>query len=123
LARGLAEWQNDNLSAVLSRAESRVDSEKFANGTKSALYFSGLLELDFRRIVDSPLYDRLHASIRDVISSLFRDQRYVPVRKSGPGWRVVEEGITKIHAIRLPASIPAVLVPSESWLPNLRQFI
>jgi hypothetical protein len=122
LATGLATWQVDRLTSVLSHLESVLPGDVFVNGMRSALLFSGLVELDFSKFVDSSLYNAIPAALRDVVAQLFRNRRYIPGRIRGPGWQV-GTGPANFHFLRLPITIPDILTPRLDWLPNLANFL
>ncbi|MGO9646152.1 MAG: hypothetical protein ACLPY5_15580 [Candidatus Bathyarchaeia archaeon] len=121
LASGIAAWQVDRLSSVLSQLEKELPEEIIANGMRSALLFSGLVELDFSKVVDNPLYNALPAALRKVVAPLFRDRRYIPGRIEAPGWQVGTEPVN-IHFLRLPITIPEILTPRPDWLPNVSKY-
>ena len=61
---------------------------------RCALLFSGLVELDFSKIVDNPLYNSIPVALRDVVAPIFRNRRYIPGRIGGPGWQVGTSPLT-----------------------------
>jgi hypothetical protein len=122
LARGIATWQVDQLIPLLSDLERELPDEVLVNGIRSALLFSGLVELDFSKIVDNPLYNRIPGALTDAVAQLFRERRYIPGRIGGPGWQVRTEP-ANYHFLRLPITIPDILTPRPDWLPNLANFL
>jgi hypothetical protein len=106
---------------MLFTLESELPPDVFANGMRSALLFSGLVELDFSKIVDSPFYNTIPSSLRDTIAPVFRNKRYIPGRIGGSPWPI-RTGATEIHLLRVPITIPDILTPNLDWLPNLRDF-
>jgi hypothetical protein len=122
LARGLAGWQIDRLTSVFSNLERELAREVFDYGIRCALLFSGLVELDFSKIVDNDLYNAIPAALRNVVAPRFRDRRYIPGRIRGPGWQVGTR-VANWHFLRLPRTIPDVLTPQADWLPNLLYFL
>ncbi|MGA8855923.1 MAG: hypothetical protein WB643_02030 [Candidatus Bathyarchaeia archaeon] len=122
LASGIATWQVDRLTSVLSYLERELPEDVFVNGMRSALLLSGLVELDFSKVVESQLYDTIPAALRDVVTPIFRNRRYIPGRIGGPGWQV-GTGPANLHFLRLPVTIPGILTPRPDWLPNLANFL
>jgi hypothetical protein len=78
LASGLATWQVNRLTSMMSYLERELPEDVFVNGMRSALLFSGLVELNFSKVVDNPLYNTIPAALRDVVAPIFRDRRYIP---------------------------------------------
>jgi hypothetical protein len=122
LASGIATWQVDRLTSVLSHLERELPGDVFVNGMRSALLFSGLVELNFSKVVDNPLYNAIPAAFRDVVAPIFRERRYIPGRIGGPGWQV-GTGPANLHFLRLPITIPDILTPRPDWLPNIANFL
>jgi hypothetical protein len=122
LSRGIATWQVDRLTSVLSHVQRELPADVFVNGMRSALLFSGLVELDFPKIVDNPLYNTIPAALRDAVAPIFRNRRYIPGRIGGSAWQV-GTGPANLHFLRLPITIPDILTPRPDWLPNLLNFL
>jgi len=122
LARGMAAWQLDRLTPIISNAERELPQEVFLNGMRSALLFADLVELDYEKIVDSPLFDTIPLALRNIAADFFRDRRYIPARLRGPAWEVGTQP-ANIHFFRAPITIPAILTPQPDWLPNLINFL
>jgi hypothetical protein len=121
LANSMAAWQVERVTRVLTDLERELPRDVFLNGMRSAVLLSGLVELDFSKVVDNPLYNEIPAALRDVVAPLFRDRRYLPARIAGPGWKV-GAGPTSHHILRLPVTIPRILTPRPDWLPNVDNF-
>jgi hypothetical protein len=121
LATGLASWQIDRFGSLLSHVGRELARDQLNYGLKCALLFSGLVQLDFSKIVNNPLYDTIPAALRDIVAARFRDQRYIPGRTRGTGWQV--DGEASFHFLRLPRTIPDILTPRPDWLPRIMYFL
>ena len=119
-AEGLAKWQADRLTSIVSRVETSLgrNSDIFSNGMRSVYLFSGLVELDFSKVVDSVCYDSLHTSIRDTIAPIFRNQTFIPVRRDFRFSNVGTSEQPKYHMLRIPITIPDVLTLRDDWFPG-----
>jgi hypothetical protein len=94
------------------------DPDVVTNGVRSAFLFSGLVELDFFKVVKSQLYDILHPAIRDAIAPIFRNARYIPVRPQLEHWNVGSSERPDFHIFRIPITIPDVLTLGSGWFPR-----
>ena len=116
LAKALAKWQNERLGAILASTQESLPTDVFLNGMRSALHFSGLVELDFAKIVDSDLFSDIPVYIRNVVGSLFRRRNLLPGRVLGPVWKVGNApDYPIIHTFRYPPTIHLALTPRSSW--------
>lgn len=118
----MANWQLERLTPMISNAERELPEEVFLNGMRAALLFAGLVELNYAKIVDSPFYDAIPVTLRNIVADLFRNRRYIPGRIRGPGWEVGTQP-ANLHFFRAPITIPAILTPQPDWLPNLINFL
>lgn len=117
LARGLIHWQSARLNGILTRVKIvlREQPHVFRNGVRSAILFSGLVELDHSKIVNSQAYDNMHPSIREGIAPIFRTRRYVPSRLHSIGWNAGTARYPQVHALAIPITIPDVLTHNNDW--------
>jgi hypothetical protein len=118
LANGVAAWQVNRLASVMSYLERELATDVLDYGMRCALHFSGLVELDYSKVVDNSLYDAIPAALRNVVAPRFRNRRYISGRISGPRWPA-GTSVANLHFFRLPRTIPEVLTPRADWLPNL----
>jgi hypothetical protein len=118
LGKGLAEWQVERLKRVLSAVEKKLGPKECLEGVKSAFLFSGLVELDFSKVVDSDFYDELHRSIRDVIAPVFRNRRFIPLPMKMRSWYVGSLKQPRFHVMRLPITIPDIITVRDHWFPK-----
>jgi len=118
LGIGLAEWQVDRLKKILQAVEKNVGSQECAEGVRRAFLFSGLVELDFPKVVDSGFYDELHRSIRDVVAPVFRNRRFIPLPMKLRAWNVGTTKRPEFRIIRLPMTVPGVIALRDDWFPK-----
>jgi hypothetical protein len=118
LGKGVAEWQVDRLMRTLSVVEKKLGPKECSEGVKSAFLFSGLVELDFSKVVDSDFYDDFHRSIRDVIAPVFRNRRFIPLATKMYSWNVGSLKRPEFHVMRLPITVPGVIVLHDQWFPK-----
>jgi hypothetical protein len=118
LGKGLAEWQVDRLTKILSVVEQKLGSQACQEGVRTAFLFSGLVELDFPKVVDSGFYDELHRSIRDVVAPVFRNRRFIPLRMKLRAWNVGTTKRPEFHLMRLPITVPGVIALRDHWFPK-----
>jgi len=117
LAEGLSQWQNDHLATIVSTVETILgrDSNVFLNGMRSAFLFSGLVELDFYKVVNSVCYNALHPSLRETIAPIFRNQRFIPLRPTSHSLNVGTPQHPQFRVLRIPITIPDVLALRNEW--------
>ena len=95
------------------------DPDVVTNGVRSAFLFSGLVELDFFKVIKSPLYDVLHGAIRDAIAPIFRNARYISVRQQLKSWNVGSSERPDFHIFRIPITIPDLITLGADWFPHV----
>jgi hypothetical protein len=87
---------------------------------RSALLLSGMVELDFFKVVQSGFYNDMHRAVRDAIAPIFRGQRFIPLRKHVFAWNVGTLKRPIFHTIRIPVTIPDVVALRRDWFPKQR---
>ena len=118
LGKGLAEWQVDRLKKTLLAVEKRLGSQECLEGVRRSLFFSGLVELDFSKVVDSGFYDELHRCIRDVVAPVFRNRRFIPLPMKSRAWNVGTAKRPEFHVMWLPITVPSVIPLQDHWFPK-----
>jgi hypothetical protein len=118
LGLGLAQWQTDRLKKILSATETVLGRDQCRSAVRSALLLSGLVELDFFKVVQSGFYNDLHWAVRDAVAPVFRGQRFIPLRKHMFAWNVGTLKRPIVHTIRIPATIPDVVALRRDWFPK-----
>jgi hypothetical protein len=118
LGLGLAHWQTDRLKEVLSAAETVLGRDQCQAMVRRAFLLSGMVELDFIKVVQSGFYNDLHRTIRDAIAPIFRHKRFIPLQIHTFAWNVGTSKRPVCHAIRIPATIPDVVVLQSDWFPR-----
>jgi hypothetical protein len=118
LGLGLAHWQTDRLKEILSAAETVLGRDQSQAMVRRAFLLSGMVELDFIKVVQSGFYNDLHRTIRDAIAPIFRHRRFIPLQIHTFAWNVGTSKRPACHTIRIPATIPDVVALQSDWFPR-----
>ncbi len=119
LAQGLARHQVSEINELVRRIKLALTSDlaAFYNGVETALLFSGMVELDIRKLDATDVYRKIDSDIIELVDDYFGKTKYLGISQDFKRWNVGTPTNPIFHTLRPPITYGPCLTPNQQWFP------